>query len=120
MSKEIVMFSVKNLPDDFSKLKEVNGYGYEMLDVVKQVQEMMKEYRCLEVALDLKAWGKPYERPPEFRRLRMRAARSLGYAVNDVKQYLADLEAKIVQMRAKLDIERDKKNWNQEWYDEGN
>lgn len=112
------MFSVKNLPDDFAQLKEVNGYGYEMFDVVKQVQEMNKEFTALEEALDLKSWGKPYEKPEQFRRFKLRAAKSLGYEVKAVKEYLASFEDKIVHMRAKLDIERDKKNWNQEWYDE--
>ena len=41
-----------------------------------------------------------------------------GFNVDDVTKLVNKLDDKIVQMRAKLDVERDKKNWNQEWQSE--
>ncbi|MBR1864497.1 MAG: hypothetical protein IJ806_10465 [Ruminococcus sp.] len=98
-----------------SSLREVSGSGYEKMDVIKQAQEMMKEMKALEKALELKGWEKEYETPEHFRKFRLRAARTTGFAAEDVKRFLSGLEDKIVHMRSKLEVERDKKNWNQEW-----
>lgn len=110
-----MLYTDKNMPDDISALKEVTGSGYERMDVIKQIQEMTKEYKALEKALELKEWGKEYTKPEEFRKFRLRAARSAGYSVDSVKAYIDRLEDKIKHMRHKLTVERDKKNWNQEW-----
>ncbi len=111
------MYGVKDLPVEMSNFREVKGSGYEVSDVIKQIQLMMKEYKALEEAWQLKTWNKEYTKPEPFRRVRLRAARTTGYAVEDVKKYLQTLEEKIVYMRAKLDVVRDQKNWNQEWQD---
>ncbi|MBR1738744.1 MAG: hypothetical protein IJ737_00470 [Ruminococcus sp.] len=113
------MYGVKDMPVEMSNLREVRESGYEVMDVIRQVNAMMKEYKALEEALELKSWGKPYTKPEEYKKLRLRAARLRGYVAEDVKKLYAQLDEKIVYMRAKLDVERDKKNWNQEWQEEG-
>ena len=111
------MYSVKDLPPEMSQLREVQGSGYEIIDVIKQIKAMNTELKALEEAWELKSWNKAYTKPEHFRRLRMRPARNIGYEAAGVKELMAKLEERIVYMRAKLDVERDRKNWNQEWQD---
>ena len=108
------MYGVKDLPDEMSGLREVRGYGYDVMDVIRQVRSMSEELAALEKAWELKSWGREYTKPAPFIRYTLRAARVRGYDPTDVKKLLDKLEEKIVYMRAKLDVERDKKNWNQE------
>ena len=112
------MFSIKNLPEEVHTLREEWGSGYEMKDVLNLLSSMMTEYKALEEAWQLKGWGKEYTKPEPYKKYRLRAARSSGYNVEDVKKLVKKYDDKIVQMRAKLDVERDKKNWNQEWQSE--
>ena len=109
------MFSMKNLPDEVITLREQNGSGYETRDVLQLLSNMMTELKALEECWQLKTWNKEFTVPQQYARTRLRAARMTGYNVEDVKRLVSDLDSKIVQMRAKLNVERDKKNWNQEW-----
>ena len=112
------MFSIKNLPDEVHTLREEFGSGYEMRDVLTLLSSMMTEYKALEEAWQLKGWGKEYHKPEPYKKRRLRAARSSGFTVEDVTKLVNKPDDQIVQMRAKLDVERDKKNWNQEWQSE--
>lgn len=112
------MYGVKDLPEGFGKLPEVRGSGYSKMDVANQVQEMMKELRALEEAWQLKSWRREYTKPQPYRKFTLRAARTVGYEARAVMKLIKELDEKIVFMRAKLDVERDLKNWNQEWQDD--
>ena len=109
------MFNMKNLPADIHKLREENGSGYETRDVLQLLSNMMTELKGLEECWQLKSWNKEFTVPEQYRKTRLRAARMTGYNVEDVRKMVDELDSKIVQMRAKLNVERDKKNWNQEW-----
>lgn len=109
------MYSVKNLPEEVHSLREERGCGYEMKDVLQLLSNMMAELKALEECWQLKTWNKEFTRPEPYVRTRLRAARMNGYNVDDVQKLVKKLDDKIVQMRAKLEVERDKKNWNQEW-----
>ncbi|MBQ8965946.1 hypothetical protein [Ruminococcus sp.] len=109
------MYSIKNLPEEVHSLREERGSGYETKDVLELLSSMMTELKALEECWQLKTWNKEFTRPEPYRKTRLRAARMLGYNVEDVQKLVKSLDDKIVQMRAKLGVERDKKNWNQEW-----
>jgi hypothetical protein len=76
---------------------------------------MMAELKALEECWQLKSWNKEFTKPEPYRKTRLRAARTNGYNADDVQKLVKKLDDKITQMRLKLDVERDKKNWNQEW-----
>ena len=113
------MYSVKNLPAEVNSLREVKGCGYEVKDVLTLLSNMMAELKALEECWQLKSWNKEFTKPEPYRKTRLRAARINGYNAEDVQKLVKDLDDKIKQMRLKLDVERDKKNWNQEWQTNG-
>jgi hypothetical protein len=110
------MFDPRNLPPEVHKLREVRGCGYETRDVLQLLSNMSAELHSLEECWQLKSWNKEYTLPEPYRKTKLRAARVEGYNAEDVQRLVQDLDYKINQMRAKLKIERDKKNWNQEWH----
>ena len=109
------MFSIKNLPEAVHSLRQEHGCGYDMKDVLNLLSNMMTELQALEQCWQLKSWDKEFTRPEPYQKTRLRAARTEGYNVDDVQKLVKKLDDKIVQMRSKLDVQRDKKNWNQEW-----
>lgn len=109
------MYSIKGLPAEVSDLREVHGCGYEIKDVLTLLSNMMAELKALEECRQLKSWNKEFTKPEPYRKTRLRAARTNGYNADDVQKLVKKLDDKITQMRLKLDVERDKKNWNQEW-----
>lgn len=109
------MYSVKNLPKEAYSLHEEQGSGYEIMDVLKLLSAMQTELNALEECWQLKTWNKEFTRPEPYKKRTLRAARSVGYNALEVQKLVKKLDDKIVQMRLKLNVERDKKNWNQEW-----
>lgn len=111
------MYSIKNLPKDVSTLREEHGSGYEMRDVLQLLSAMQTELNALEECWQLKSWNREYTKPEPYKKRELRAARGDGFNAMDVQKLVKKLDDKIVQMRLKLDVVRDKKNWNQEWQD---
>lgn len=112
------MYSVKKLPKEISSLREEHGSGYEIRDVLQLLSAMQAELDALEECWQLKSWNKEFTRPEPYKKRALRAARTDGYNAMDVQKLVQKLDDKIVQMRLKLDVVRDKKNWNQEWQTE--
>lgn len=114
--RSVLMFNPKDLPAGVDDLHEERGSGYETRDVLRLLSNMNAELKALEECWKLKSWNKSYSLPEPYRNTPLRAARVIGYNAAAVSKLVSELDYKIKQMRAKLNVERDRKNWNQEWY----